>query len=84
MKHYCAVGMNDRKAPIMNTYDANFAAWIIAGIVNRTDVDDRNLAHLRALKASRSPSPGIVSRLAAAVAAIRPAAVSAEPDGSHA
>jgi hypothetical protein len=84
MRHYRAVGMNDRKAPIMNTYDANFAAWIIAGIVNRTDVDERNLAHLRALKASRSPSPGIASRLAAAVAAIRPAAASADPDGSPA
>jgi hypothetical protein len=76
--------MNDRRAQMMNTYDANSAAWIIAGIVNRTDVDDRNLAHLRALKASRSPSPGIVSRLAAAVAVIRPAAASADPDGSPA
>jgi hypothetical protein len=68
----------------MKTYDANFAAWIIAGIVNRTEVDERNLAHLRALKASRSPSPGIASRLAAAVAAIRPAVASADPDGSPA
>jgi hypothetical protein len=75
---------NDRKAPIMNTYDANFAAWIIAGVVNRTDLDARNDAHVRALKASRSPSPGIVSRLAAAVAAIRPAAVAADPNSSPA
>ena len=76
--------MNDRKAPIMNTYDANFAAWIIADMLNRTDMDSRNDAHLRALKASRSPSPGIVSRLAAAVAAIRPAAVAADPGSSPA
>jgi len=75
---------NDRKAPIMNTYGANFAAWIIAGVVNRTDVDARNDAHVRALRASRSPSPGIVSRVAAAVAAIRPAAVAADPDSSPA
>jgi hypothetical protein len=75
---------NDGKAPIMNTYDANFAAWIIAGVVNRTDLDARNDAHVRALKASRSPSPGIVSRLAAAVAAIRPAAVAADPNSSPA
>jgi hypothetical protein len=72
--------MNDRKAQIMNTYDVNFAAWIIAGVVNRTDFDARNDTHVRALKASRSPSPGIVSRLAAAVAAIRPAAATADPD----
>jgi hypothetical protein len=68
----------------MNTYDTNFATWIIAGIVNRTDVDARNEAHVRALKASRSPSPGIVTRLAAAVAAIRPAAVPADPDSAPA
>jgi hypothetical protein len=72
--------MNDRKAPIMNTYDTNFADWIIAGMLNRTDSDARNDAHLRALKASRSPSPGIVSRLAAAVAAIRPVAAPADAD----
>jgi hypothetical protein len=76
--------MNDGKAPIMNTYDTNFAAWIIAGMVNRTDADVRNLAHVRALKASRSPSSGIASRFAAAVAAIRPAAAPAESDGAPA
>jgi hypothetical protein len=69
---------------MMSTCDANFSAWIIAGMVNRTDADDRNRAHARALKASRSPSPGIASRLAAAVAAIRPAAAPADPDGSPA
>jgi hypothetical protein len=76
--------LNDGKAPIMNTYDTNFAAWIIAGVMNRTDIDARNDAHVRALKASRSPSPGIASRLAAAVAAIRPAAAPADPDSAPA
>jgi hypothetical protein len=76
--------MNDRKAPIMNIYDPNLAALIIAGWLNGTDIDRRNDAHVRALKASRSPSPGIVSRLTAAVAAIRPAAVPADPDCSPA
>jgi len=76
--------MNDRKAPNMNTYDTNFATWIIAGMLNRTENDARNDAHVRALKASRSPSPGIVSMLAAAVAAIRPAAVPVDPDCSPA
>ena len=68
----------------MTTYDTNFAAWIIAGLVNTTDADVRNLAHVRALKASRSPSPGIVSRLGAAVAAMRPAPTQADPDCSPA
>ena len=68
----------------MNTYDTNFAAWIIAGVVNRTDFDARNEAHVRALKASRTPTPGFASRLTAAVAAIRPAAAQADPDSSPA
>jgi hypothetical protein len=70
------------KDRIMNLYDTNLAVWIIRGGMNATDIDSRNLAHVRALKASRSPSPGLVSRLAAAVAAIRPAAVPADPDCS--
>ena len=68
----------------MNIYDTNFAAWMIGGGVKAADADDRNLAHIRALKASRSPSSGIVSRLAAAVASIRPAAAPADPDCSPA
>jgi hypothetical protein len=76
--------MNDRKEPVMHLYDTNFAAWMIRGGLNATDVDGRNLAHVRALKDSGSPSSGIVSRLAAAVAAIRPAAAPAGPDCSPA
>jgi hypothetical protein len=68
----------------MNLYDTNFAAWMIGGGVNTADADVRNLTHIRALKASRSPSSGIVSRLAAAVAAIRPTATPADPDCSPA
>jgi hypothetical protein len=68
----------------MHLYDTNLAVWIIRGGMNVMDVDVRNLAHVRALKDSRSPSSGIVSRLAAAVAAIRPAAVPADPDRSPA
>jgi hypothetical protein len=64
----------------MNTNDTNIAAWMIAGGLGAADpADERNLAHLRALRASRSRS-GIVSRLAAAVAALRPAAAPANPD----
>ena len=76
--------MNDRREPIMNLYDTNFAAWMIGGGLKSTDVDGRNLAHVRALKDSRSPSSGIVTRLAAAVAAIRPAATPADADCSPA
>jgi hypothetical protein len=65
----------------MNINDPNIAAWMIASGLRAADpADDRNLAHLRALKASRSPSSGLVSRLAAAVAAIRPAAAPADLD----
>jgi hypothetical protein len=60
--------------------NTNVAAWMIAGGRSSTDpAQDRNLAHLRALKASKATSPGLVSRLTAAVAAIRPAATPAEP-----
>ena len=76
--------MNDGKASLMNTYDPSYSAWIIAGMVNRTDADERNRAHVRALKASRSPSPGIASRLAAAIGAIRPAAAPADAECSPA
>jgi hypothetical protein len=68
----------------MNTYDTNFAVWIMRGGLNVMDVDSRNRAHVRVLKASQSPSRGIVSRLVAAVAAIRPAVTSANPDRSPA
>jgi hypothetical protein len=57
----------------------NIAAWMIAGGRKSTEAArDRDLAHRRALKVSQSTSPGLVSRLAAAVAAIRPAATPAE------
>lgn len=60
--------------------NTNIAAWMIAGGPRSTDpARDRNLAHLRALKASQATSPGLMSRLTAAVAAIRPAATPAEP-----
>jgi hypothetical protein len=84
MRQYGAAEINDTKERIMNLYDTNLAVWIISGGMNATDVDGRNLAHVRALRASRSPSPGIVSRLAAAVAAIRPAAAPADADCSPA
>lgn len=61
--------------------NTNIAAWMIgAGLTAEDPTDDRNFAHLRALKASRSPSSSLVSRLAAAVAAIRPTAAPADPD----
>lgn len=60
--------------------NTNIAAWMIAGGLKSADaVRDRNLAHLRALKASQSTSPSLVSRLTSAVAAIRPNATPAEP-----
>ena len=59
---------------------SNIAAWMIAGGLKSEDAArDRNLAHLRALKASQSTSPGLVSRLTAAVAAIRSTATPADP-----
>ena len=58
----------------------NIAAWMIAGGRKSTEAArDRDLAHLRALKASQSTSPSLVSRLTAAVAAIRPTAAPVEP-----
>ena len=68
----------------MNLYDTNFAAWMIGGGVKAADADVRNLTHIRALRASRSPSSGFVTRLAAVVAAILPAAAPADPDCSPA
>ena len=60
--------------------NTNIAAWMVAGGLKTADpARDRNLAHLRALKASRSTSPSFVSRLAAAVAAIGPSATPADP-----
>jgi hypothetical protein len=61
--------------------DSNIAAWMISGGLKSSDpAHDRNVEHLRALKASRSASPSIVSRLSAAIAAIRPGASPADPD----
>ncbi len=60
---------------------SNIAAWMISGGLRSSDPEDeRNLEHLRALKASRSSSPSIVSRIATAIAAIRPAASHADPE----
>ena len=60
--------------------NTNIAAWMIAGGLKSADAArDRNLAHLRALRDSQSTSPGLVSRLTAAVAAIRPTATPVEP-----
>ena len=60
--------------------NSNIAAWMISGGMNSSDVArDRNLDHVRALKASRAASPGFVSRLSAAIAAFRPAAAPADP-----
>ena len=51
--------------------NTNIAAWMIAGGLQSTDAArDRNLRHLRALKASQSAAPSLMSRL---IAAIRPA-----------
>jgi hypothetical protein len=59
----------------------NFAAWMIAGGRNARDPeDDRNLEHLRALEASLSAKPSIVSRLSAAIAAIRQGASQVDPE----
>src|SRR5688572_25175788 len=69
----------DAEEPAMYT-DTNIAAWMISGGPRSTDpAFDRNLAHLRALKASQATSPSLVSRLTAAVAAIRPASTPADP-----
>ena len=69
--------MNDTEN---RTMDTNIAAWMIGGGLKSTDAGrDRNLAHLRALRDSQSTSPGLVSRLTAAVAAIRPTATPVEP-----
>ena len=58
----------------------NVAAWMIAGGPNATDAArERNLVHLRALKASRPAPIGLVNRLTAAVAAIRPSATQVDP-----
>lgn len=59
--------------------NTNIAAWMIAGGLNANAARDRNRDHLRALKASRSASPGLLGRLAASVAAIRPGTATAEP-----
>lgn len=54
--------------------NTNVAAWMIGGGLRATDpASDRNLAHLRALKASQTTAPSLVSRLSAAIAAVRPA-----------
>ena len=59
--------------------NTNIAAWMISGGLNATDTAGaRNRDHLRALKESRSTSRGLVSRLAASIAAIRPAAAPVE------
>jgi hypothetical protein len=59
----------------------NFAAWMISGGLKSGDpARDRNIEHVRALNASRSAAPSFVSRLSAAIAAIRPAATPAEPE----
>jgi len=58
----------------------NLAAWMIAGGLKSTDAaTTRNLDHLRALKASRRTSTGLVSRLAAGIAGIRPSATPIDP-----
>jgi hypothetical protein len=58
----------------------NLAAWMIAGGPKSTDAaTDRNGEHLRALKASRPTSTGLVSRLAAAIAGLRPSATPVDP-----
>ena len=60
--------------------NTNIAAWMISGGLNTTDTAGaRNNDHLRALRASRPTSPGLVSRIAASIAAIRPATTPAEP-----
>jgi hypothetical protein len=59
----------------------NFAAWMISGGLKSSDpAHDRNLEHIRALKASRSASRSFVSRLSAAIAAIRPASSPADAE----
>jgi hypothetical protein len=55
----------------------NFAAWMISGGLK---ADERNREHLRALKDSRSVSRSFVNRLTGAIAAVRPAASTADPD----
>jgi len=60
--------------------NSNVAAWMISGGLHAADpVAARNLEHLRALKASQAPSTGLVSRLTAAILAVRPAATPVEP-----
>ena len=59
--------------------NSNIAAWMISGGLKATDATrDRNDEHLRALKASRSTSHGIVGRISAAIAAIRPTSAPAD------
>lgn len=59
--------------------NSNIAAWMIAGGLKSDTPSDRDLEQTRALKELRSATPGFASRLAAAIAAIRPAAAPADP-----
>jgi hypothetical protein len=71
--------MNYGKNQTMDN-NMNVAAWMIGGGPKATDpATDRNIAHLRALRASRPTSTGLVSRLAAAIPGIRPAAAPVDP-----
>lgn len=55
--------------------NSNIAAWMIGGGLKSTDTArDRHFEHLRALKESPPAPSGLVARLAAALASIRPAA----------
>ena len=65
--------------------NSNIAAWMISGGLKSSDAaSDRNLDHIRALKESRSTTPGFASRVVAAIAAIRPVAAPADPACCHA
>ena len=61
--------------------DANFAAWMIHGgrpVADPAEVRDRT--HRQAIAAARIRAPRLIGRLAASIAAVRPAAKSVEAD----
>jgi hypothetical protein len=60
--------------------NSNVAAWMISSGLKWADpAAARNDQHLRAVKASQAPSSGLISRLAAAITAVRPGSARVEP-----
>jgi hypothetical protein len=70
----------ERKERNRMELNTNIAAWMIGGGSRAADAaTERNLDHVRALEASRPTSPRLVTRLAAAIAFVRPTTARVDP-----